>query len=252
MLALRIFRRSSSPQIFRKISLLTPASKIAPAAELVSKVEDHVKEYMSNYDASHDFAHIKRVVNRAHTIHDKIIANATEKKQPIPQYDMTTITLSALLHDIGDRKYVDNEKEDPATMIATVLSHYGANSDLASRVQTICSGVSHFEEKKDFQHVLDLIEQYPELAIVQDADRIDSLGAIGIGRVFTYGGARTQRTMLGSMKVFNDKLLALEPHMKTEPGREMAREATQRLKVFKEWWEQEFAAEDGYKLRITE
>ncbi|RAL67573.1 hypothetical protein DID88_008328 [Monilinia fructigena] len=225
---------------------------MATAAELVPKVEEHVRQYMSKYDASHDFAHVKRVVHRAHIIHDKIVADAAQKDQLVPQYDMTTITLSALLHDVGDRKYVDVKKEDPTTMVMTFLVGLGADPDLASKVQTICSGVSHFEEMKDVQHVRNLIDQYPELAIVQDADRIDSIGAIGIGRVFTYGGAKTLRSMTDSMEIFDQKLLNLEPHMKTWPGREMAHEATQRLKIFKNWWVEEVAIEDGYEQRITE
>ncbi|ESZ95285.1 HD domain-containing protein [Sclerotinia borealis F-4128] len=225
---------------------------MAFAAELVLKVEDYVKQYMSKYDASHDFAHIKRVVSRAHFIHARIIANATTKGQPVPQYDMTTITLSALLHDVGDRKYVDMEKEDPKTMINDLLLNLGADPGLASKVQTICSGVSHHEEIKDLQHVQNLIIQYPELAIVQDADRIDALGAIGIGRVFTYGGAKTLRPMLDSINVFDTKLLSLEPLMKTEPGREMAREAVKRLEIFRKWWIGEVVIEDGYTLRITQ
>ncbi|QSZ35044.1 hypothetical protein DSL72_007907 [Monilinia vaccinii-corymbosi] len=225
---------------------------MATAAELVPRVEEHVKKYMANYDASHDFAHVKRVVHRAHIIHDKIVADAAEKDRPVPQYDMTTITLSALLHDVGDRKYVDVKKEDPKTMITTLLLKLGADPDLASKIQAICSGVSYHEEMKDVQHVRNLIDQYPELAIVQDADRIDSIGAIGIGRVFTYGGAKTLGSMFDSMDLFDRKLLKLVPHMKTEPGREMACEATRRLEAFKDWWMEEVAIEDGYEPRITE
>ncbi|KAF7874807.1 hypothetical protein EAF04_001981 [Stromatinia cepivora] len=221
------------------------------AAELIPKVENHVKQHMSKFDASHDFAHIKRVVHRAHIIHDEIIADAAKKNQPVPQYDMTSITLSALLHDVGDRKYVDLKKENPKTMINTLLLGFGADSELAVKIQTICSAVSYFEEIKDLQVVRNLIDQYPELAIVQDADRIDSLGAIGIGRVFTYGGAKTQRSMLQSIEIFDWKLLKLQPLMKTEPGRRMAHEATGRLEQFKKWWVEEVAIEDGYEPRIT-
>ncbi|APA07887.1 hypothetical protein SS1G_00504 [Sclerotinia sclerotiorum 1980 UF-70] len=206
---------------------------------------------MAKFDASHDFAHIKRVVRRAHIIHDEIIADAARTNQPVPQYDVTTITLSALLHDVGDRKYVNLKKENPKTMINTLLLGFGANTELAVKVQTICSAVSYFEEMKDLLVVRNLINQYPELAIVQDADRLDSLGAIGIGKVFTYGGAKTDRSMLESIDIFDWKLLKLQPLMKTEPGRGMAQEATGRLELFKNWWVEEVALEDGYEPRIT-
>ncbi|PQE06774.1 HD domain-containing protein [Rutstroemia sp. NJR-2017a BBW] len=208
---------------------------MSEAQELIEKVEGRVREFMAKYDASHDFNHIKRVVRRAYLIHDKIIEAAINAGNEPPKYDMVMITLSAMLHDIGDRKYVQ-DGQDATTMVRDLLIEAGADEDLAQRVQTICLGVSYNSEIKDLEKVRKLIEQYPELAIVQDADRLDSIGAIGIGRVFCYGGAKTER---------------LEPLMKTEPGREMAQEATARLRVFRQWWKEEIVLENEYDLRFT-
>jgi uncharacterized protein len=218
--------------------------------ELIKKVEGRVREFMAKYDASHDFNHIKRVVRRAYLIHDKIIEAAIDAGSEAPKYDMATITLSAMLHDIGDRKYVQ-DGQDATTMVRDLLIEVGADEDLAQRVQTICLGVSYSSEIKDLEKVRKLIEQYPELAIVQDADRLDSIGAIGIGRVFCYGGAKTERSMEETIAIFDSKLLKLEPLMKTEPGKEMAQEATARLRVFRQWWKEEIVLENEYELRFT-
>ncbi|KAK3945890.1 hypothetical protein QBC46DRAFT_336058 [Diplogelasinospora grovesii] len=201
---------------------------------LITSITTYIREYMSNYDASHDFSHIERVVGLAHHIY----ARSSPELQS--QLDLRVIHLSALLHDVGDRKYL-KEGEDGSTMIRDILIAKGADADLAQAVQTICLGVSYSSEVKDPGHVATLIGQHRELAVVQDADRLDAIGAVGIGRLFTYGGARTTRSMAGSVAHIDEKLLKLEGMMKTEVGRQLARERTERLRVFKGWWQDEVA-----------
>ncbi|KAM7201493.1 hypothetical protein V8F33_003317 [Rhypophila sp. PSN 637] len=200
--------------------------------KLVQSITAYVKEYMRNYDASHSWDHIERVVGLARYIYDK-----SENKDSL---DLRTIQLAALLHDVGDRKYI-KPTEDPATLIANLLISHNCPKDLASKIQTICHGVSYSSEIKDTEKVVRLIEQYPELAVVQDADRLDALGAVGIARMFTYGGAKMNRPLQGGMDHFDEKLLKLEGMMKTDVGRQLGRERTQRLEDFKKWWGEEVA-----------
>jgi uncharacterized protein len=206
--------------------------------ELINKVAVYVEEYMNHYDGSHDFNHIKRVVGLAHYIRNQITKSTPSSNTSPQSLDRDVITLSALLHDVGDRKYVQ-DGEDTTTMVRDILLRFGASEALAEKVQTICLGVSYSSENKDLAYIVELIARYPELAVVQDADRIDAIGAVGIGRLFTYGGARLGRSMDESVNILDVRLYKLEDLMKTAPGMELARERTQRLRVFHQWWKEE-------------
>jgi uncharacterized protein len=216
------------------------------SGELLQDVVKYVEEYMSHFDASHDFNHIKRVVSVAHIIYHELEGKA-EAAPGVPQQelDYSVITLSALLHDVGDRKYLkpgENEK----TMVRDILLKFGTDVALADKVQAICSAVSYSSEVKDLQYVRDLVVKYPELGVVQDADRLDAIGAIGIGRVFAFGAAKTDRGLASSVEHFEEKLLRIEGLMKTGPGKRMAAEKTERLKAFRGWWDAEIGVvKDG-------
>ena len=204
----------------------------------------------SNYDGSHDFNHIRRVVGLAHMIYTEL--NKEMESSPLfdeePDLDLHVITLAAFLHDVGDKKYLLPGQDANTLVLATLLS-MGAPEDLAIKVQRIVLGVSYSSEIKDPAAVTAMIERYPELAVVQDADRLDAIGAIGIGRTFTFGGAKGSRGMGETIEHFDDKLVKLESMMKTEPGKRMARERTERLKLFKSWWEEEQYDAEGLLRR---
>lgn len=204
--------------------------------ELIKSVSSYVKEYMSHYDPSHDYNHIQRVHRLALLILHKEIQSDNARA---PQYDETLLTLGALLHDVGDRKYL-LPGQDSTTLVRDVLLERGCPADLADKVQDLVLHVSFSSEKKDPQKVLDKIASIPELAIVQDADRLDALGAVGIARCFTFGGAKmSERGLSGCIDHFEEKLELLEGMMKTDTGRQLAKERTERLKVFRGWWESE-------------
>jgi uncharacterized protein len=220
-------------------------------ASLIPKVTAFVEKYMSNYDGSHDFNHIRRVVGLAHLIYTEINKESQISMGMFddePELDLHVITLSALLHDVGDKKYL-NPGEDGNTQVLATLLSMGAPEELAIKVQRIVLGVSYSSEIKDPDAVTAMIQKYPELAVVQDADRLDAIGAIGIGRTFTFGGAKGGREMGETIQHFEDKLERLESMMKTGPGKKLARERTERLTVFKSWWEEEQREAEGLLRR---
>lgn len=190
---------------------------------LIARVTDYVKEYMSHYDSSHDFNHITRVLRLAQHIQART-----------PNTSQAVVTLAALLHDVGDKKYLQ-PGEDASRLIHATLLSLGAGDALAEKVQAICLGVSYSSEVKDPGRVVALIEEHPELAVVQDADRLDAIGAVGIGRTFAFGAAKG-RDLEDTIRHFEEKLLRLEGMMKTETGRALARERSERIRLMLEWW----------------
>ncbi|KAL4950351.1 hypothetical protein BDW69DRAFT_58571 [Aspergillus filifer] len=232
----------------------TPTSKTNNPHPLINPITAFVHECMKNYDPSHNPAHISRVVNLALRIFRSECTRHPEKS-----IDEVTVHLAALLHDISDRKYLSKTQDadaiPPGELVAHVLVQHGADKNLAERVQRVVSHVSYSTECKDPSAVRKVIDEEGifELAIVQDADRLDALGAVGIGRCFTFLGAKG-RDMLkegeaweieNSIRHFGEKLERLEGMMKTETGKEMARVRTERLVEFKKWWEEEMADAGG-------
>jgi uncharacterized protein len=208
------------------------ASQTTQIEDVVSKAKEYVKEYMSHYDASHDWSHIERVLALSHKL-----AASERKLQPTITLNQNLIILSALLHDVGDKKYLP-PGQTGETMVKNYLLSIGAAQSLAENVQTICTNVSYTNETANMPAVKELCVTIPELAIVQDADRLDAIGAVGVGRLFAYGGAKAQERGL-SVEHFYTKLLKIQERMKTESGRVLAEERTERLRMFLGWWDEE-------------
>lgn len=205
---------------------------------LIVKTAEYVKDFMSQFDASHDWQHIVRVVSLARTIFDGLLPTSALNNGSSQDMSLRKVILAALLHDVADTKYIPSNQQNPQ-FIANLLTDHGADEQLADDIQSICHGVSYRTEVKDLAAAQALLQKHPELAIVQDADRLDAIGAVGVGRCFTYGGAKTTRSLDGSIDHFDKKLLHLEKMMKTTVGTEMARVRTERLRLFKKWWDDE-------------
>ena len=169
---------------------------------------------MSRYDCSHDYAHVQRVLRLARYIAEQ--EHEEEKRQesgiaggrgereaegnmPVSKYNHDIITLAALLHDVGDKKYVGSRHESGSSfhLAYDLLIANGASVMLASTVLSIVENVSYSSEAKmieeDPQHGAMILARYPDLGPVQDADRLDALGAVGIARCFAYRGALSER-----------------------------------------------------------
>lgn len=198
---------------------------------LVHKIYDFVENFFQNpkFDASHDFQHVRRVVGNAVTIYE------TEKATQ-PALNPFTIILGALLHDVEDKKYAESKYA-----IRNALLEVGFPEENAVHMQRLVEGVSYSSEIKDPAKVESLVAEIPELAVVQDADRLDAIGAVGIGRCFAFGGAKGARSLTDSIEHFHDKLYKIESMMKTDTGKRMAAERSKRLHEFVGWWESEMA-----------
>ncbi|MCJ1307102.1 hypothetical protein MMC25_000748 [Agyrium rufum] len=213
---------------------------------LIPSAYAYVKQYMSqpHFDASHDFTHIQRVLSLAL----KILASE-QTTHPTKTYDKRLIVLTALTHDIGDRKYVlpswDGIAPSDDAAVRTALMSFGASQEIADTVQTLATCVSYSHEMKNGAFVASVIAKHPELGIVQDADRLDALGAVGIARVFTFAAAKGKEASgareweHGVFKHVGKKLYKLGGLMKTITGKQLARERTRRLREFEGWFRDE-------------
>lgn len=208
-------------------------------SDLIQNVVEFTKHYFEDprFDASHDFAHVLRVT----AIACKLLEQENKvslSTNGVLRYSPLIVILGALLHDVDDKKYINS----PAAQMPAAkqkLLQLNVSPDLASKVQTLIEGVSFSSEKKNPQRVRDILVTIPELAVVQDADRLDAMGAVGIGRCFVYGALKGERHMSGSIEHFDEKLLKLESMMKTPTGSTLARKYSDRLKIFKSWWADE-------------
>jgi uncharacterized protein len=204
------------------------------SSELYMNVYEYVREYMSRYDCSHDFNHILRVLALA-----KQLLAEELKDNPWKKFHKPAIILAALLHDVGDKKYAQ-PGEDAEQLVSQLLSKNGCPPRFVAKVALIVQYVSYSGEIQRPQLVKAIIGAHPELAIVQDADRLDAIGAVGIGRAFAYGAMKAPaRGLQGSIDHFVEKLENIESMMKTATGKRLAAERSRRLKEFRQWWEEE-------------
>ncbi len=186
--------------------------------------EKYVRSRMENYDSGHDWWHIERVRKTARYINElELLA------------DPFTLDIAALLHDTADSKFADGKIEESYSEISDFLIESGM-SEIKDRVIEIISNVS-FSKRNPSGNMND-----PVLLILQDADRLDAIGAIGIARAFNYGGFRNNPIYIPDEKIvgkskstighFYDKLLKLKDMMNTETGRKIAEERHVILELF--------------------
>ncbi len=150
----------------------------------------------------HDMSHTMRVYRRSMKI-----------SETHPEADRTLVALIALLHDADDHKNFSNVNNENARKFLT-------DNGVSSEVQdSICRSINEIS----FSMNRDRRPSSPEAMIVQDADRIDAMGAVGIARTFAYGG-KHGRTLEESIGHFQEKLLKLRDMMNTEEGKAQAEE----------------------------
>ena len=127
--------------------------------------------------------------------------------------DLEIVSLAAPLHDVDDHKLFHTENN------ANARSFLAAHGISETKINLICDAVNSVSFSQNLGRKPETIEG----KIVQDADRLDALGAIGIARTFAYGGEHG-RSIKSSVQHFHDKLLLLKDQINTASGRKMAEE----------------------------
>ena len=190
---------------------------------IIQKTVDFVKETLADAEGGHDWWHIYRV-----WMLSKHIAKAEE-------VDLHIVELGALLHDIADSKFHDGDEEIGPRKAREFLEALDVAEDVIAHVENIIANIS-FRGANEVQRF-----KSPELDVVQDADRLDAMGAIGIARTFNYGGHQNKAIYDPNIKPnpnmtkdeykngkpptinhFYDKLLLLKDRMNTKTGKGMA------------------------------
>ncbi|KAK3216606.1 hypothetical protein GRF29_1g390197 [Pseudopithomyces chartarum] len=135
-----------------------------------------VREYMyhERYDPSHDYEHIQRVVMFAHKLYTEEMRLRLQKESWM---NITTMYLGAMMHDVGEPKYSEDGKTQEQVITALMTAN-GASESLAQRVADIAVNVSFTKEftATDKSFIQGVLQRNPELAYVQDADRLDAMG----------------------------------------------------------------------------
>ncbi|MCR5443402.1 MAG: HD domain-containing protein [Sphaerochaetaceae bacterium] len=189
---------------------------------IISAAKDYISELFHGNSGGHDLAHSLRVYNLAMYI------AGTEKS-----CDRTVVALAALLHDADDYKLFSTK--DNANARAFLEGH-GVEE---GTIERICEAINSVSFSKNGTKAPSTIEG----RIVQDADRLDALGAIGIARTFAYGGEHG-RSLESTIRHFHEKLLLLKDGMSTRAARELARSRHAFLEEFLGRYESE-TAQDG-------
>ncbi|KAF4655963.1 hypothetical protein FOZ61_007269 [Perkinsus olseni] len=149
--------------------------------EQLTMIKQQVSVWMSNYDASHDMAHIERVVATTKAIHgrDEIAVGA----------DRNLLLAVAYLHDSFDRKYCPDTTMKAQEIVKSLSEEpIGLSKSTAQFIIDKIHNMSYSAELKSGRSAESAADPY--IAIVQDADRLDAMGAIGICRCMAYSGAK--------------------------------------------------------------
>lgn len=214
---------------------------MAKDSEIVEQTTAYVRRELEGESSGHDWWHIHRVVNNA-------LAIAREEKA-----DETIVCLAALLHDIADYKMHDGDCDVGPKVARAWLEKQGMDE---GRIGHVCKIIKDLSFKgAGTESPMDTLEG----KVVQDADRLDAIGAVGIARVFAFGGHKGREiynpeieptahksfeeyktSKSSSINHFHEKLLLLKDRMNTDTAKKMAEERHAFMLTFldrfhKEW-----------------
>ncbi len=209
-------------------------------SQIITNTKNFVKETLKDAEGGHDWFHIQRVWKNAQLVAEK------------ENCSFFVVELGALLHDIADSKFHNGDESVGPKVATDFLQKQQVSQEVIVHVVKIIENVS-FKGGKEARKFSSI-----ELDIVQDADRLDAIGAIGIARTFNYGGFKGRvlynpeikpnlnmtkeeykTSTTPTINHFYEKLLLLKDHMNTNTGRELA----QKRHEFMELYLQQFYAE---------
>jgi uncharacterized protein len=195
-----------------------------PTEDILKKTITFVKQTLANAEGGHDWFHIERVYKNSMLI---------AKSEPVDEF---VVALSALLHDIADSKFYNGDESLGPKLAREFLFKQNVDSAIIEHVVQIIKNISFksgLEGKQKFKSA--------ELDVVQDADRLDAIGAIGIARTFNYGGFKNRAiynpeippnlnmtkeaykaSTAPTINHFYEKLLLLKDKMNTKTGKSLA------------------------------
>lgn len=212
-------------------------------SNLIENTRRFVRETLKDGESGHDWQHAERVWKTA-----KELAKGMK-------VDTLVVELAALLHDIADPKFHDNDETIGPRIAMLFLDQQDVNDDVIEHVLQIIDNVSFKggNVKRSFSSI--------ELDLVQDADRLDAIGAVGIARTFNYGGFKNRpiydpniepnleqtkeqyrASTAPTINHFYEKLLLLKDLMNTDAARKVAE---QRHRFMENFLQQFFREWDG-------
>ncbi|MDY6800542.1 MAG: HD domain-containing protein, partial [Bacteroidota bacterium] len=200
---------------------------------VIKKTIEFVKDTLTNAEGGHDWWHIYRVWNLSkHIAHTETVNHFI-------------VELGALLHDIADYKFHDGDEKIGPRTAREFLHSLNVDEDIINHIENIIANIS-FKGANHIQHF-----KSPELDVIQDAGRLDAMGAIGIARAFNYGGYKQReiynptikpnlnrakeeykQTKAPTINHFYEKLLLLKDRMNTKTGKIMANHRHQFMEKF--------------------
>ena len=213
--------------------------------QIINKTINFVKQTLSENEGSHDWWHIYRVWKNTQLI------LKTEDA------DSFICELTALLHDIADHKFHKGDETKGAETAKKFLKSLKIENEIVTQVVNIIKNISYLGGHNKSSYFS------KELAVVQDADRLDAIGAIGIARTFAYGGYKKREIYNPEIKPnlkmskeeyknstattinhFYEKLLLLKDKMNTETGKKLA----EKRHIFMEYFLNRFFMESEGKI----
>jgi len=203
------------------------------SSSIIQITIEYVKTTLKNSEGGHDWFHIERVWKNAMLIAKEEDCN------------MELVQLAALLHDIADSKFHGGDEEIGPKTAANWLRSQNYPKELIDRITSIIRAISYKGSANEHE------DHSIEFRIVQDADRLDAIGAIGIARTFNYGGFKNRviydpaidpnltmnkdeykNSTAPSINHFYEKLLLLKDLMNTESGKRIAEQRHQYMEGF--------------------